>query len=987
MRIKHIILLIFFTASLMVFGQDPIIPGDVNGDISVDVLDIVTVVSFVMGETQPTELQEIASDVNHDGYLDVLDIVTLVGFIVNPAECPTPFFNCPDIPNQCCDDNHPDAYSACENCHILDYFYTTSPPHVEQFYPHTQCNSCHVATSWTEVIFFHTVLDTACNICHLTEMQLANENVTLHNTLPSACVNCHVTDNWNDIVFPHGVTGFDLEGAHTATNCTNCHTDSWLGIERLCEGCHLDNYQQTSDPDHSVQIYLPADCENCHTAVDWIPSIYQHDLPDQAPCSTCHSANYQLAGSSIPDHDGFSTDCTICHQPTTWAETVFNHEDTNFPLTGAHDTADCIGCHADGYADLPLNCDGCHMDTWTQTANPDHSAQVYAAEDCEVCHTTDAWEQSIFEHGLPNQADCNVCHTANFEIASGTVDGHDGFSTDCTVCHQATVWTDILFNHDDTDFPLTGAHDTADCIGCHADGYADLPTDCGYCHLDNYSQTTDPSHISQIYPLTECAVCHNTTEWQPDIYNHLPEPAYCNICHLSNLMDANVTIPGHFTLPNNCMLCHVTDAWNQTSGFDHSITSFILEDAHLQVGCLDCHQTGFAGTSTECSSCHQDLYDQTTAPVHSSQIYLQDDCEYCHSALDWTPSVFDHAMPVSTPCSTCHLTEWEGANANIPGHQDFGDLCGLCHESGSWSASVDHTLENTGFELDGLHLQLSCLQCHPDGFDSNGVIRSCESADCHLTDYENSVEPHHFTTGSGGYPVNMCAICHNTAFYDFTPAVFNHNLSAETCYTCHQYDFENTTSPDHITSGYSQSCDNCHITTDTWEGADPHQEPLASCTTCHNYNGDGDPLPVVDHTTASKLGTAIDDCTNCHTSTSNWSLINFGSNQHDGSQYQIYFNVYSGDHAGEWNNDCTSNCHVFGRFNSFSCYQSCHEHGQTDLLGEHCDGDCESCSGSNGYWNIGTVTYTNGSWTSPNTFNQCYSCHPDGSNSGPCGDD
>ncbi|MFQ6610081.1 MAG: hypothetical protein ACE5D7_04700, partial [Fidelibacterota bacterium] len=58
-----------------------------------------------------------------------------------------------------------------------------------------------------------------------------------------------------------------------------------------------------------------------------------------------------------------------------------------------------------------------------------------------------------------------------------------------------------------------------------------------------------------------------------------------------------------------------------------------------------------------------------------------------------------------------------------------------------------------------------------------------------------------------------------------------------------------------------------------------------------------------------------------------------------------------------------------------------------EMLDEHCEGNCENCSGSNGYWNIGSITFTNGSWSSPNTFIQCYGCHPDGDKDGPCGDD
>jgi choice-of-anchor B domain-containing protein len=59
-----------------------IIPGDVNQDGILDVLDVVTIVSFVLGSMTPSEHQLIAGDYNNDGIIDVLDIVIIVGIIV-----------------------------------------------------------------------------------------------------------------------------------------------------------------------------------------------------------------------------------------------------------------------------------------------------------------------------------------------------------------------------------------------------------------------------------------------------------------------------------------------------------------------------------------------------------------------------------------------------------------------------------------------------------------------------------------------------------------------------------------------------------------------------------------------------------------------------------------------------------------------------------------------------------------------------------------
>ncbi|MBT7377442.1 MAG: hypothetical protein HN820_04735, partial [Candidatus Marinimicrobia bacterium] len=56
--------------------------GDVNADGNVNVLDIVTMVNFIMGNNDPTAYEACAGDVNEDGSMNVLDIVTIVNMIM-----------------------------------------------------------------------------------------------------------------------------------------------------------------------------------------------------------------------------------------------------------------------------------------------------------------------------------------------------------------------------------------------------------------------------------------------------------------------------------------------------------------------------------------------------------------------------------------------------------------------------------------------------------------------------------------------------------------------------------------------------------------------------------------------------------------------------------------------------------------------------------------------------------------------------------------
>jgi hypothetical protein len=55
--------------------------GDVNFDNEINILDIVLMVSFILGE--PTdEFEYSAADINQDGLLNILDIVALINIIL-----------------------------------------------------------------------------------------------------------------------------------------------------------------------------------------------------------------------------------------------------------------------------------------------------------------------------------------------------------------------------------------------------------------------------------------------------------------------------------------------------------------------------------------------------------------------------------------------------------------------------------------------------------------------------------------------------------------------------------------------------------------------------------------------------------------------------------------------------------------------------------------------------------------------------------------
>ena len=57
--------------------------GDINNDSNLDVLDVVSIVSFILDNSTPTDEEATISDINEDTNIDVLDVIILVGMILD----------------------------------------------------------------------------------------------------------------------------------------------------------------------------------------------------------------------------------------------------------------------------------------------------------------------------------------------------------------------------------------------------------------------------------------------------------------------------------------------------------------------------------------------------------------------------------------------------------------------------------------------------------------------------------------------------------------------------------------------------------------------------------------------------------------------------------------------------------------------------------------------------------------------------------------
>lgn len=669
-----------------------------------------------------------------------------------------------------------------------------------------------------------------------------------HGKLQWDCQDCHTTESWSKmrdtLLFDHDATGFVLAGAHTVAQCIVCHKSPvFSNVGVTCIDCH---------PDH---------------------------------------------------HNGrLGTDCESCHTPRNWQNrrsTLELHSSMGFALTGSHAVADCEACHVgharQEYAGTPVTCYECHSEAYVSTQEPNH-AQAGFPLDCRVCHLAAAsWRNADYHHpasfplsgghygvacktchltsytGTPT--DCYSCHSADF--ASTTSPNHEtsGFTHDCTLCHTINGWHPVHYDHAATAFPLTGAHLQVNCVSCHPTQYAGTPTACYACHQANFDQTTEPDHRLAQFDHN-CTVCHTTTAWQPSSFDHgstgfaltgqhatlvcsrchstsFPgTPTSCYGCHQSNF--EGTTSPNHVQqgFDHDCTMCHTTSGWTPSS-FNHANTAFPLTGKHLEISCISCHSGGYAGTPTDCYSCHQSNYESAADPNHVLANFGHD-CMTCHTTSGWSPSTFNHSVTgfaltgahVTASCVSCHATTYAGTPTDCyschqtayeqvpdPNHVtgNFDHDCAICHSTTAWSpSSFNHNA--TAFPLTGRHLTATCISCHATGY--TGTPTACYA--CHRSAYESTTNPSHT---AAGFPTD-CQTCHTTS--GWTPANWDHDGQYFPIYSG-------------VHSVVWNVCADCHV--------NPASFLVFECINCHQHNKtDTD----ANHTQVQNYQYLSTACYSCH---------------------------------------------------------------------------------------------------------------------------
>ena len=354
-----------------------------------------------------------------------------------------------------------------------------------------------------------------------------------------------------------------------------------------------------------------------------------------------------------------------------------------------HDRADrerqttlCLNCHKEIAADIrsqtryhgrmpeagPSQCNGCHSEHHGRDTDIAAFSQAGFTHDltnfpllaahraltCASCHRSDTPYRNT-----PNA--CIACHKKD--------DSHRGaLGVDCGTCHAAKSWQQTHFDHATTGFPLTNKHAAASCAACHpGERYKGTPKECASCHT--------PDDVHKGSHGTECGNCHSTADWNTQRLDHNRE------------------------------------------------TGFALLGRHARLGCSDCHRSGNVNDPIPktCNGCHK------TDDRHSSR--MGPACDACHGNEAWRVSGYEHnSFPLEgahahLECHTCHSgrvqeqklpTDCAGCHrADEPHGGSLGKACQTCHSTRSWAeVEFDHDLTN--YPLLGLHVAVTCGQCHPN---------------------------------------------------------------------------------------------------------------------------------------------------------------------------------------------------------------------------------------------------------------------------------
>lgn len=565
----------------------------------------------------------------------------------------------------------------------------------------SQCTKCHALGKG--------VVAERCLECHSPLRRRIEANRGLHATGGfESCIKCHSDHHGREFEmirweggqesFDHESTGYVLRGSHSNVDCRDCH--------------------------RAEHIPKPDELRSHGKDLNWT------FLGLETQCVSCHE----------DPHEPSLGDCTSCHDETKWENTLaFDHDRTEFPLTGRHEDVKCADCHAEAptrFSDMAHSeCSDCHQDPHVGDLGPQ----------CSSCHQTEGWaslKKADFDHdgtrfplrGQHVSVTCATCHASGRSVTGrlNCVDCHDDVHRgqfrmaaearrDCKVCHNEASFTPPAFGfaeHETTRYPLTGSHRAVPCFSCHAQRggravYQWERFDCEACHANPH----DRSFMDAVSGPDPCGSCHATEEWALISFDHVA---------------VGFPLEGRH-IETSCAGCHFRSSDQPEASpwvhFDplvspHAGSGAIGVNSNVGVASGDLR---FDGSPTTCAGCHVD--------PHGGQFASRTEAERSGPS---SGSGSGSGLELESESeSGSGSTRTSGS---ISGRATETD-CGRCHGPEHWSPDrFDHERDSR-FPLEGAHQNVACIDCHTT-VSETGVRQfrpletSCES--CHAGE---SLEP------------------------------------------------------------------------------------------------------------------------------------------------------------------------------------------------------------------------------------------------------
>ena len=510
-----------------------------------------------------------------------------------------------------------------------------------------------------------TQMNQLCLDCHKEIAWLSDRSRGFHGQVKEQrCSSCHPEHAGKEFAliswpgggaperFDHARAGWTLDGRHARAQCGDCHKSSfrvsqsarlsprpasaagwWVGLETRCTSCHEDAHRGALD----------RNCLKCHGTEHWSPAPrFDHD-----------QTAYPLTGAH-----GRVT-CAGCHASPR-LQLASDARGAPIPRYRPIEHAECSACHADAHRGaLGATCSRCHTTASFATVNRasfDHDRTRYPLRGrhtqvaCEKCHDFSAGQVA----SKPAFATCSGCHTPDPHAGTATLAGR---AVDCASCHSVEGWRPSSFTvtqHRATRYPLEGKHQQARCSGCHTKTAAASVTmrpvtDCVSCHVDPHA-----------LPAARCTDCHDLRGFRPST--------------------VDVAAHAHYDFP--------------------------LTGAHRAVACAECHTElrhppiastlvavarwsgpplAFKAPKTGCAGCHQS--------AHGTQFAARPDrgaCESCHDTDAFRPAKrFDHnrdarfslkGAHATVPCDRCHRSVRSADGTATVVYRPVSTACEACHK-------------------------------------------------------------------------------------------------------------------------------------------------------------------------------------------------------------------------------------------------------------------------------------------------------------------